>query len=303
VAESGRPARTNHLHDGSDPLGSSLLAIGVRAAVAAPIVVSGRPWGVIVAAWRHAEMARGDTELRMAQFTELVATAVANAESRAQLAASRTRIVNTADETRRRIERDLHDGTQQRLVSLGLTLRAAEADLPEGDPLRARLSEIVDGLLAAVGELRELSRGVHPAIVSRGGLTPALRSLARRSAVPVELDVGDVGRLPQPVEVAAYYVVAEALTNVAKHADASMVRIAVDLDGSSIRLTICDDGVGGADSSRGSGLIGLQDRVEALGGSLEVRSAPGAGTAVTADIPLATPRTASEAAQPAQIFR
>src|SRR5439155_13692828 len=144
--------------------------------------------------------------------------AVANAESRAELTASRARIVATADETRRRIERDLHDGTQQRLVSLSLALRTAEADVPEGqDALRSRLSQVVEGLVGVMSELQEMSRGLHPAILSRGGLGPALKSLARRSGVPAELEVTDVGRLPEAVEVAAYYVVAEALTNAAKH--------------------------------------------------------------------------------------
>jgi PAS domain S-box-containing protein len=293
VAESGNPERADHLSDGSDALAKSLLAVGIAAAVAAPIVVSGRPWGVIVAAWKHVDMARADTERRMAEFTDLVATAVANADSRAQLAASRRRIVTTADDTRRRIERNLHDGTQQRLVSLGLALRNAEAELPEGsESLRARLSEIADGLNSALEELRELSRGLHPTIISSGGLAPALRSLARRSVVPVALDLGDVGRLPEAVEVGAYYVVAEALTNAARHAQASEVRVTVDVDQAWIVLTVRDDGVGGADPSRGSGLIGLRDRVEALGGALVVHSEPGAGTALSAQVPVAAPAAA-----------
>jgi PAS domain S-box-containing protein len=287
----GNGSRTDFLNDGDSRLAARLRALGIHAAVPAPIVVSGRPWGVIVAAWRHADMARSDTETRMAQFTELVATAVANAESRAQLAASRRRIVTTADETRRRIERNLHDGTQQRLVSLALALRGLEQDVGDA-ALRTTLAEVADGLVAAIDELRELSRGLHPAIVSRGGFASAIKTLARRSAVPVELELGEVGRLPEDVEVAAYYVVAEALANAAKHAHASEVRIAIDVDGSYVRISIRDDGVGGADCSRGSGLIGLHDRVEALGGGFEVCSDPGAGTTLTAQIPGATPSPA-----------
>jgi PAS domain S-box-containing protein len=304
VADTGRAARTERLDGVSDPLAESLLALAVNAAVAAPIVVSGRPWGVIVGAWKQGDLARDDTEIRMAQFTELVATAVANAESRAELTASRARIVATADETRRRIERDLHDGTQQRLVSLSLALRTAEADVPEGqDALRSRLSQVVEGLVGVVSELQEVSRGLHPAILSRGGLGPALKSLARRSGVPAELEVTDVGRLPEAVEVAAYYIVAEALTNAAKHAHASVVWIAIDVDDSYLRLVIRDDGVGGADPSRGSGLIGLQDRVAALGGTLAVRSEPGAGTALTVHLPVASESAPQAALQRPQIAR
>ena len=293
IGQNGNGARSDPLRDGSDHLAKSLRALGIGAVVPAPIVVSGRPWGVIVAAWKRGELVRSDTAIRMAQFTELVATAIANAESRAELAESRRRIVTTADQTRRRIERNLHDGTQQRLVSLALALRSLEADVPEGEKrLRARLSRIADGLGAATDELRELSRGLHPAIVSSGGLAPALRSLARRSAVPVALDLRNVGRLPETVEVGAYYVAAEALANAAKHAHASEVRITADVDGGWIVLVIRDDGVGGADQSRGSGLIGLRDRVEALGGTLEVHSEPGAGTILSAQIPVPAPRAA-----------
>ena len=168
------------------------------------------------------------TEERLTEFTELIATAIANAESRAELAASRARIVATADATRRRIERDLHDGAQQQLVSLALELRAAQAALPsEPADRRAELSRVVEGLTAVLDELREISSGIHPAILSEGGLGPALKTLARRSPIPVELDVRVEGRLPESVEVAAYYVVAETLTNAAKHAQASTVDVDV----------------------------------------------------------------------------
>jgi PAS domain S-box-containing protein len=292
VAQSRSPERTDRLRDGSDALAKGLRTIGIAAAVAAPIVVSGRPWGSIVAAWTHADMAGGDTEIRMAHFTELVATAVANAESGAELAASRTRIVATADEARRRIERDLHDGAQQRLVSTVLALGMARKEL--GDANRP-VAELVDAALAnakrGIDEMRELARGIHPRILSSGGLGPALKTLARRSPIPVIVDMPIEGRLPEPVEVTAYYVASEALTNTIKHAHASAVNITIDVDGRWIALTIRDDGVGGADPSRGSGLIGLNDRVAALGGALAVQSEPGAGTVLTAQIPVAARTT------------
>jgi signal transduction histidine kinase len=207
--------------------------------------------------------------------------------SRAELAASRARIVTAADETRRRIERDLHDGVQQRLVSLLLAQRTAQAAVPPGLPeLQARLSELADGLAGVLEELQELSRGIHPAILTDGGLARALKTLARRSAVPVDLDVRTETRLPAPVEVAAYYVVSEALTNAAKHAQASVVRVAVEAGHGLLQLSICDDGSGGADPARGSGLIGLTDRVEALGGTIEVTSPTGQGTTLRVTFPL-----------------
>lgn len=206
--------------------------------------------------------------------------------SRAELAASRARIVTAADETRREIERDLHDGVQQRLVSLVLARHAMEAALPAGLPeARAQLASLADGLACVLKELQEISRGIHPAILTEGGLPPALKNLARRSAVPVELDVRFATRLPEPVEVAAYYVVSEALTNTAKHAHASVVRVALDVGHGVLELSIRDDGSGGADDTRGSGLIGLADRVEALGGTIKVISPAGQGTTLHVTLP------------------
>ena len=207
--------------------------------------------------------------------------------SRAELAASRARIVTAADQTRRRIERDLHDGVQQRLVSLTLAQRGAEAMVPPELPeLQAQLSRVADGLAGALEELQEISRGIHPAILARGGLAAALKILARRSAVPVELEVGAGTRLPEPVEVAAYYIVSEALTNTAKHAHASAVHVAVEAHDGVLALSIRDDGRGGADPARGSGLIGLTDRVDALGGTIEVASPVGAGTTLLIRLPV-----------------
>jgi signal transduction histidine kinase len=228
-----------------------------------------------------------DTDARLAQFTELVATAIANAESRAALAASRARIVAAADEARRRIERDLLDRAQQQLVSLGLELRAAQAAVPpQLGELERDLSRIAERLASVFDELREISHGIHPAILSEEGLGPALRALARRSAVPVELDVRSERRLPEQVEAAAYYVLSEALTNTAKHAHASLVNVELDARDVILQLTIRDDGIGGADSGRGSGLVGLSDRVEALGGTLQITSPAGDGTTLRIEIPL-----------------
>jgi signal transduction histidine kinase len=230
-----------------------------------------------------------DTEQRLADFTELVATAVANAESRAELTSSRARIVAAADQTRRRIERDLHDGAQQRLVALAMQLRVAQAELPpELDTLRAHLDRAVAGATGAVDELREISRGIHPAILTDGGLGPALRALARRAPIPVDLDIHAVRRLPEPVEVSAYYIIAEALTNVAKHAHASTATITVEADPADavLRVAVCDDGDGGADFTRGTGLLGLKDRVEALGGRMVLHSPHSAGTSLRVELPL-----------------
>lgn len=201
--------------------------------------------------------------------------------------ASRARIVATADETRRRIERDLHDGAQQHLVSLALRLQGAAASIPpQLDEIHQEITDVCAELDEVLNDLRELSRGIHPANLTEGGLGPALRNLARRSPVPVQLQLGMEGRLPERVEVAAYYVVAEALTNVARHANASLVQVELDSDDGLVRLDIRDDGVGGADPSRGSGLIGLRDRVEATGGTLGVDSHPGQGTSLLVELPI-----------------
>jgi signal transduction histidine kinase len=216
-----------------------------------------------------------------------VTTVTASSVGSRALAASRARVVAMADESRRQIERDLHGGTQQRLVTLALDLEAAKYAVPLDRPdLLAQLSHIQDGLRAALEELREISRGVHPATLADGGLRPALKSLARRSPLPVELELGVVHRLPEHVEVAAYYVVSEALANTAKHAHASVVRVELTALDDALHLCVRDDGAGGADPSRGSGLVGLQDRVETLGGTITVQSPLGAGTSLHVQLPL-----------------
>src|SRR6266704_3213423 len=284
----GRPAQVDEdLWSGvSDPVADAMRELGIRSIVARPIVVEGRLWSVVNALSTRAPFPSGGAD-RMADFTELVATAVGNAESRAELAASRTRIVAAADETRRRIERDLHDGTQQRLVSLGLELRLAQSMVPAGLPeLGTEIGRVADELNGVVEDLREIARGIHPAILSEGGLGPALRTLARRAAVTVELDVAAIARLPEPIEVAAYYVVSEALTNATRHAHASVVEVDAHVRDGRLRVCVRDDGAGGADPLRGSGLVGLKDRIEALGGTFSMCSPAGGGTTVSCELPV-----------------
>ena len=287
VYRTGRSARvdTRDWASVSGPIHEPGRRLGLTSTVASPIIVEGRLWGTLSVSAN--EPLPLDAEERLEKFTELVATAIADAESRSELAASRRRIVAASDEARRRIERDLHDGTQQRLVSLGLAVRAAEADVPpdRGD-LRVKLSRIATGLADAVADLQEISRGIHPAILAQGGLGPALRTLARRSTIPVQLDVTTNARLPEPIEVAAYYVASEALANATKHAQASLIEVSLATRNGSLLLSIRDDGVGGADPARGSGLVGLTDRVQALGGSIRVSSRPGDGTHITAELPV-----------------
>jgi signal transduction histidine kinase len=286
VRQTGRPARIDDYSELPGVVAAETRRAGICSAVGSPIVVGGRLWGVILLSAGADPLPEG-IEARVADFTELLATAVANAETRAELAASRARIVAAGDESRRRIERDLHDGVQQQLVTLALALRSIEAAAPlEREELREQVSQVAEGLATVLDELREMSQGIHPAILSAGGLGPALRTLARRSAVPVGLDIrGGERRLPAHVEVAGYYVVSEALANAAKHARASAVHIELVADDGAVRLSIRDDGVGGADPERGSGLIGLRDRVEALGGTIEIASPAGGGTSLLVTLP------------------
>jgi PAS domain S-box-containing protein len=286
VLRTGRSARVEDLGASSGPIAERAERLRIRCSVAIPIIVEGALWGTIGAGTNRAEFP-GDAERRMLEFTELAGTAIANADSRYELAASRRRIVAASDEARRQIERDLHDGTQQRLVSLGLAVRAAEINIPpDRDDLRTELSRVAVGLADAVEDLQELSRGIHPAILSNGGLGPALKTLARRSAIPVALDITLGGRLPEAIEVAVYFVASEALANATKHAHASLVELSLAPRGDGLVLSVRDNGVGGADSGRGSGLVGLHDRVEALGGTIRIESPPGAGTLLVAELPL-----------------
>jgi len=291
IFRTGRAARMISYENAPGSVAARMRDLGLRTAVGAPIVVDGRLWGAATVGWSRPEPLPPDTEARVGDFADLVATAIANTEAHAQLTASRARIVAAADDARRRIERDLHDGAQQRLVSLGLQLRAAEASvLPQQQALLEQISDIVSGLAGVSKDLQEISRGIHPAILSKGGLGPALKALARRSAVPVQLDLAVDPGLPESAEVAAYYVVAEALTNTAKHARASVVNVRVEAEDANLHLCIRDDGIGGADSRNGSGLIGLTDRVEALGGQMDVSSPLGSGTSLLVKIPIEVKR-------------
>ncbi|MCW2762061.1 MAG: histidine kinase, partial [Marmoricola sp.] len=287
VFETGRPARIDDYSAASGPTAHTARGWGTRSAVGVPISVEGRLWGVLVVGSR-VEPLPADTEAQLTSFSELVATALANAAARAALTASRARIVAAADTTRRRIERDLHDGAQQRLVSLALRIRGTvqSSPPPEAGELTAQMELVAEGLTEVLDQLREIARGIHPSALAEGGLRPALQALVRRSPVPVRLDVGVDERLSEPVELAAYYVVAEALTNTAKHADASVVEVRAESAQGMLQVRIRDDGRGGADFGRGTGLLGLTDRVEALGGRLSLHSPPGAGTTMEVTLPL-----------------
>src|SRR5919106_1125348 len=380
VHRTGQAARMDDWESATGSVAAMASVLGVRSAVASPIAVEGRLWGTMVAATNRSEPLPADTESRIVEFAELLATAIANSEARDDLrllldeqAALRrvatlvaegataedvflsvarevahvfdVRLVTVCryeshavvvlaslgvpefpagsrwpldapglpatihetgrppriddltaaagldalarDETGQRMERDLHDGAQQQLVTLALGLRSAEGRVPAGlEDLRTEVGGFADRLTSVVEELREMSRGIHPAVLTEGGLSPALEALALRSPVPVKLNVRCERRLPDGIEVAAYYVVSEGLTNAAKHADASRVQIDLHVEEETLYLSIVDDGVGGADSSGGSGLIGLKDRVEALGGTIDVASPPGSGTRLDVEIPL-----------------
>jgi signal transduction histidine kinase len=283
VRRTGRAARIDDYRD--VPGAEVRLREGILSSVALPIHVNGQLWGMIAVGSGQASLP-ADTEQRMTEFTELVATAVANAQSRAELITSRARIVAASDEVRRRIERDLHDGAQQRLVTLALRLRSAAEPSSGQAELGTEIAGVAAELMGVIDDLREISHGIHPAILSKAGLRPALRALGRHSAVPVELDVRVDGRLPEPVEVGAYYVVSEMLANAAKHAHASMIQVDAETSGGTLRVRVHDDGIGGATPARGSGLLGLKDRIEALGGTFSVHSPAGRGTTVSCQLPV-----------------
>jgi signal transduction histidine kinase len=287
VRDSGRPARLDRFDPDSGALATYLHRLGVHSAVGAPILVEDRLWGVLLAG--SSEALPANTEPRLAEFAELAAVAISNAETRAALAGSRARIVTAADETRRRIERDLHDGIQQRLVSLGLELRDAQFAIEERPrEAQRKIDAVAAGLTRTLDDLREISRGIHPAVLT-GGLAPALKALARRSPVPVEMAIGSLDPVPEPTQVAVYYIVSEAFTNAAKHGRATVVRLRAERDNGTIRVAVTDDGVGGADPARGSGLLGLSDRIGAIGGRLAIDSPPGRGTSIVAELPAMAP--------------
>jgi signal transduction histidine kinase len=286
IYRTGRPARVDYEHASGVVADMAVHDWGARSAVGVPVTIEGRIWGAMTVAFSRDQVPAPDIETRLAGFTELVGTAIANAEAIAEVTASRARIVGAADQARRRIERDLHDGAQQRLVSLALQLRQAQAAVPsELGQLNAQLDRAVATANGALDELSEIARGIHPAALTSGGLRPAVQALARRFLVPVHADVRTDRRLPEPVEVSAYYVVAEALTNAAKHARASAVNVRIEVDGTTLLVVVSDDGVGGAGLNRGTGLVGLKDRVEALGGRMVIDSPEGVGTSLSVELP------------------
>jgi signal transduction histidine kinase len=286
VREQHGPVRVDSFADATGPIAHEARALGIRSSVGCPIVVAGRLWGVIAASSRGEAPFGADAESQIAEFTKLVATAIANAESRAELAASRARVVGTADETRRRLQRDLHDGAQQRLVHTVIALKLARKALGEQrGPAVELVDEALEHAQRATEQLRDLAHGILPAALSRGGLRAGIDTLVSRVRLPLSVDV-TAERLPPTLEATAYFIVAEALTNVIKHAHADSAQVKAFVDGGELHLEVRDDGVGGVGSNGGSGLVGLQDRAAALNGELHIESPPGRGTVLTATLPV-----------------
>jgi PAS domain S-box-containing protein len=292
VCQTGAPGHSDYSKlTGEGAL--ELRALGFQGAVGVPITVAGATWGALVVALHEGETLPIETEHRLQAFAELVGLAVASADARNELAASRLRIVEAGDTERRRIERNLHDGAQQRLVALSMGLRLAKAKLRSCPDDAERLLDVVgDELAAATGELRELAQGIHPAVLTERGLGAALEVVAARAPLAVDLDVDLPDRLPEAIETASYYAVSEALANVAKHAGARSAAVTVLYYGDRMVIEVSDDGVGGADAKRGSGLRGLCDRLEALDGELWIDSQCGRGTVVRAELPIPSGRLA-----------
>ena len=284
VLRTGKTARLDDWANASGRFAERARSLGIRCSVATPIVVAGRLWGTMVAVTAQVEPLPADTESRLTEFTELVATAISNAQVRTELAASRARLAAAADDERRRVVRDLHDGAQQRLVHTVITMKLARRALDSGDDARPLLAEALAQAEEANVELRELAHGILPAVLASGGLRAVVEALASRTPVPIDTAVS-VGRLPAAIEATAYFVVAEALTNVAKHARAKRAQVSAHVEEGELRVKVRDDGVGGARSD-GSGLVGLGDRIAALDGRFQVESPAGGGTLVTAYIPL-----------------
>jgi signal transduction histidine kinase len=286
VYRTARPARFDDYPTSEGSIAASAQKLGIRSGVGSPIKVNGRLWGVIAAGTSRSEPLPADAEPRMAEFTELAATAIANVQARSDLAASRARIIATADEERRRVVRDLHDGAQQRLVTTIVTLKMASTALERGEPdASALVGEALQHAQTATDELRELAHGILPAVLIRGGLNAGVRALASRMSIPVDIDVA-VGRMPPEVEATAYFIVAEALTNVVKHSRARHTAVTAQLDDHCLQVEVRDDGAGGA-RAEGTGLVGLRDRLAVLGGTLRVESPADGGTVIGASIPSA----------------
>jgi signal transduction histidine kinase len=280
------PVRIEDFDEVGGAVAALMRRLGIRSAAAGPIVLDGRVWGALTASWPAGASMPVGAEHRVAAFAELVSLAIENAEARHELAASRARLVAAADAARRRIERDLHDGAQQRLVAAALELSVLDRRLERDSPgARTVLTRARDHLEGGLGELRDLARGIHPAVLTDRGLEAALDALVDRSPVPVDLRIAVRDRLDAAIEATVYFLVSEALTNVAKYAQADAVSVDIALTGCDVVVTIADDGVGGADPGRGSGLRGLVDRVHAIGGRLHLTSSPEKGTRLRAHLP------------------
>ena len=286
VRRSGRTVRVDDYSEFQDELALRLKVVGIRSAVGAPIVVAGRLWGAVIAADARPYHLPANAEARLSAFAQLITDALANTDAREQLAASRARILKAGDEERRRLGRDLHDGAQQRLVSVVISLQLAQKRWADQERASTLVDDALEHAQAAIDDLRELAAGIHPSVLTDRGLHAALESLADRSPVPVDLDAELDDRFPMSVETTAYFVVAEALTNIGKYARASRASIGVRVLGDQLEIEVLDDGVGGADASGGTGLRGLADRVAALQGALHVSSPPGRGTRIHARISL-----------------
>ena len=292
LSRTGRPQRVDDYADVRGELVKRLRAMGIKSAVGAPVKVAGRTWGGIIASSGRPHAFPEGAEIRLAGFAELLTAALANVDAREQLAASRARIVEAGYEERRRLGRDLHDGAQQEFVGAVISLKLAQRRWGQApDEARELVSEALEHMQSGIHDLRELAAGIHPSVLTDRGLSAALETLATRSPMPVEIGQVPPGRLPAPVETSAYFVVAEALTNAAKHSGCSHVYVSVQIENGSATVEVHDDGVGGADPSAGSGLRGLADRVSALGGRLEVESPAGEGTTVRARIAMRAPAT------------
>ena len=287
MLQTARPVRIEDFDEVGGAVAALMRELGVRSGVGGPIVIGGRVWGAVTAAWPGEGPPPIGAEDRLAAFAELVAYAVQNAQTRNELAASRARLVEASDEARRRIERDLHDGAQQRLVVTALELSMLERKLDQApEAARAMLARAREQLACGLSELRDLARGIHPTVLTERGLEAALTDLAQRAPLPVDLRVAVPDRLDPTIESAAYFLVSEALTNVAKYADADRVSVDIAATDGAVEVTIADDGAGGADAAKGSGLRGLVDRVTALGGRMDVTSPPGQGTCLSARLPV-----------------